>query len=44
MPRITPRQEYIDKYKGEFDDGYEAYREWVLERMIDKGSCPMAPS
>jgi arylsulfatase len=21
-------QEYIDKYKGVFDDGYEAYREW----------------
>lgn len=23
-------QEYIDKYKGVFDDGYEAYRDWVL--------------
>jgi arylsulfatase A-like enzyme len=33
-------QEYIDKYKGKFDDGYEAYREWVLERMIEKGVFP----
>lgn len=33
-------QEYADKYKGKFDDGYEAYREWVLERMIQKGILP----
>jgi len=33
-------QEYIDKYKGMFDDGYEAYREWVLPRMIEKGILP----
>ena len=33
-------QEYIDKYKGKFDDGYEAYREWVLPRMIEKGILP----
>ena len=33
-------QEYIDKYKGRFDDGYEAYREWVLPRMIEKGVLP----
>src|SRR5689334_4482029 len=33
-------QDYIDKYKGKFDDGYEAYREWVLERMIDRGIMP----
>jgi arylsulfatase A-like enzyme len=33
-------QEYIDKYKGAFDDGYEAYREWCLERMIEKGVMP----
>ena len=31
------RKEYADKYKGKFDDGYEAYREWVLPRMIEKG-------
>ncbi len=30
-------QDYIDKYKGVFDDGYEAYREWVLARMKEKG-------
>ena len=32
--------EWADKYKGQFDDGYEAYREWVLARMIDKGVLP----
>jgi len=33
-------QEYIDKYKGKFDDGYDAYRKWVLPRMIAKGVIP----
>jgi arylsulfatase len=33
-------QEYIDRYKGKFDDGYEAYREWVLPRMIERGILP----
>jgi arylsulfatase A-like enzyme len=33
-------QDYIDKYKGVFDDGYEAYREWVLARMVEKGILP----
>ncbi len=33
-------QEYIDKYKGKFDDGYEAYRAWVLPRMIARGILP----
>src|SRR6478735_2505034 len=33
-------QDYIDKYKGVFDGGYEAYREWVLPRMIEKGILP----
>src|SRR5690606_25041450 len=33
-------REYIDKYKGKFDAGYEAYREWVLPRMIEKGLFP----
>ena len=36
-PRTSAPQEYIDKYKGKFDEGYEAYREWVLPRMIAKG-------
>ncbi|MCB0050475.1 MAG: hypothetical protein KDE24_13150, partial [Caldilinea sp.] len=31
---------YIDKYKGKFDAGYDAYREWVLARMIEKGIFP----
>ncbi len=38
-PHHVP-QEYADKYKGQFDDGYEAYREWVLARMLEKGVLP----
>ncbi len=38
-PHHAP-QDYIDKYRGKFDDGYEAYREWVLPRMIQKGIVP----
>ncbi|PKB16067.1 arylsulfatase [Flavobacterium sp. 5] len=38
-PHHAP-QEYIDKYKGKFDDGYDAYRKWVLPRMIAKGVLP----
>ena len=38
-PHHAP-QDYIDKYKGVFDDGYEAYREWVLKRMIERGILP----
>ena len=38
-PHHAP-QEYIDKYQGKFDDGYEAYREWVLPRMIERGILP----
>jgi arylsulfatase A-like enzyme len=32
--------DYIAKYKGKFDDGYDAYRKWVLPRMIAKGVIP----
>jgi arylsulfatase A-like enzyme len=38
-PHQAPK-DYIDKYKGKFDDGYEAYREWILSRMIAKGILP----
>ncbi|SFR68995.1 arylsulfatase [Agromyces sp. CF514] len=38
-PHHAP-EEYIAKYKGRFDDGYEAYREWVLPRMIERGILP----
>ncbi|MFC4223634.1 arylsulfatase [Lysinibacter cavernae] len=38
-PHHAP-EEWIAKYKGKFDDGYEAYREWVLPRMIEKGILP----
>lgn len=32
--------EYIAKYKGKFDEGYDAYRKWVLPRMVAKGILP----
>lgn len=38
-PHHAP-EEYIAKYKGKFDDGYDAYRKWVLPRMIAKGVIP----
>jgi arylsulfatase A-like enzyme len=38
-PHHAP-EEYIARYKGQFDDGYEAYREWVLPRMIERGVVP----
>jgi arylsulfatase len=38
-PHHAPK-DYIAKYHGKFDDGYEAYRKWVLERMIAKGVLP----
>lgn len=33
-------KEWADKYKGKFDDGYDAYRTWVTERMIERGILP----
>jgi arylsulfatase len=38
-PHQAPK-EYIAKYEGKFDDGYDAYRTWVVERMIAKGILP----
>jgi arylsulfatase A-like enzyme len=38
-PHHAPK-DYIAKYKGKFDDGYEAYRTWVLARMVDRGILP----
>ena len=38
-PHQAP-QDYINRYKGKFDDGYDAYREWVVARMIDRGILP----
>lgn len=40
-PHHAPK-EYIEKYKGKFDDGYDAYREWVVKRMKEKGVIPSA--
>lgn len=38
-PHHAP-EEYIAKYEGKFDDGYDAYREWVTKRMVEKGILP----
>ncbi len=38
-PHHSPK-DYIAKYKGKFDQGYDVYREWVTERMIEKGILP----
>lgn len=38
-PHHSP-QEYTAKYKGMFDDGYDAYREWVVANMKKKGILP----
>ena len=40
MPPHHAPKEFIDKYAGAFDDGYEAYREWVRPRMIERGILP----
>ena len=33
-------KEWADKYKGKFDDGWDAYRERVFERAKEKGWIP----
>ena len=38
-PHHVPK-EWADKYAGQFDDGYDAYRAWVTQRMIEKGILP----
>ncbi|PNQ73895.1 arylsulfatase [Hanstruepera neustonica] len=38
-PHHSPA-EYTAKYKGMFDDGYDAYRDWVVKRMKEKGILP----
>jgi arylsulfatase A-like enzyme len=32
--------DFIAKYKGKFDDGYDAYRKWVVGRMIERSILP----
>jgi arylsulfatase A-like enzyme len=34
------RKEWSDKYKGQFDDGWEAYREKVFARQKERGIVP----
>jgi len=38
-PHHVPR-EYIDRYRGRFDDGWDAYREHTLARQIELGVVP----
>lgn len=38
-PHHAPR-EWIERYKGKFDMGYEAYREQVFERQKERGVVP----
>ena len=38
-PHHAPK-DYIDKYRGKFDDGWDAYRERVFERAKEKGWIP----
>ncbi|MDX8338856.1 arylsulfatase [Draconibacterium sp. IB214405] len=38
-PHQVP-ESYLDKYKGEFDDGWDAYRQKTLERQIKLGLVP----
>ncbi|MCB1271561.1 MAG: sulfatase-like hydrolase/transferase, partial [Microthrixaceae bacterium] len=38
-PHLVPL-EWADKYKGVFDEGYEAIREGILERQIELGLLP----
>ena len=43
-PHHVPK-EWADKYKGQFDDGWDAYREQVFERQLQRGHHPArAPS
>ena len=41
QPCAAPRAAGVHRpLQGQFDDGYEAYREWVLPRMIARGILP----
>ncbi len=36
-PPHTPPKEWLDKYKGQFDQGWDKLREEILERQIKMG-------
>jgi arylsulfatase A-like enzyme len=42
-PHHVP-QDWIDKFKGKFDMGWDKYREETIERQKRLGSSPLAPS
>jgi arylsulfatase len=39
-PPHTPPKEWLDKYKGKFDEGWDVMREKILERQIKAGLMP----
>jgi arylsulfatase A-like enzyme len=38
-PHQVP-EDWIAKYRGKFDDGYDAYRVWATQRMKERGVIP----
>ena len=40
MPRTTWPKEWADRYAGQFDDGWDAYRERVFARQKELGVMP----
>jgi arylsulfatase A-like enzyme len=42
-PHHVPK-DWIDKYKGRFDDGWDALRERTFKRQQELGVVPSAPS
>ncbi len=36
-PPITPREEWIDRYRGRFDQGWDRWREETFARQLDGG-------
>ena len=42
-PPHTPPKEWLDVYKGKFDQGWDKLREEILERQIKMGLMPRAP-
>ncbi len=38
--RTTSAKQWADKYKGKFDDGWDAYRERVYQRQLEMGIIP----
>ena len=39
-PPTRPRREWIDRYRGQFDDGWDAWRERTYARQLELGVLP----